>query len=156
MKRGGGSGMGFFTIGVAALFLAGFFLLVVFGAQSYRNTVAEQNGNMATRTLLSYLSMCIKDNDTAGSVSVRDTEYGPALIVADGDTGYALRIYRYDGALVEDFAASDAALKPDSAEVIGATDLFAVTEMENGLLAVDTDAGRVLIRPRSAEGGAAG
>ena len=46
MKKEHRSPIGLYTIGVAALFLAGFFLLVVFGAQSYRNTVAGQNGNM--------------------------------------------------------------------------------------------------------------
>ena len=53
MKEDNRSPLGLYTIGIAALFLAGFFLLVVFGAQSYRNTVAGQNGNMRSRALLS-------------------------------------------------------------------------------------------------------
>ena len=154
MKRGERSPLGLYTIGIAALFLAGFFLLVVFGAQSYRDTVAEQNDNGATRTLLSYLSTCVRANDTAGAVSVRDSELGPVLVVADGETGYALRLYRTESGLVEDFAAVDAALRPEEAELIGATDTFEITELSDGLLAVDTDAGRVLLRLRSGEGGA--
>ena len=148
--------MGVYTIGIAALFLAGFLLLVVFGAQSFRNAVAVQNGNMETRAILSYLATCVKANDTAGAVSVEDTEYGPALIVADGDTGFALRIYRFEGRLVEDFARVGAALAPEEAEVIGATDTFAIEEIGDGLLAADTDEGRVLLYVRSGEGGGAG
>ncbi len=154
MKRSASSPLGFYAIGIAALFLAGFFLLVVFGAQSYRNTVAEQNDNMTTRTLLSYLSTCVRGGDTAGAVTVWESEFGQVLSVADSSGGHALRIYRYDGGLVEDFAAADAALRPEEAEVIGATDTFEITELPGGALAVDTDAGRVLLHPRSGEGGA--
>ena len=86
MKRTERSPLGFYTIGIAALFLAGFFLLVLFGAQTYRNTVSGQTGNNRTRSLLSYFSTCLRSND-AGGVEVRDTEYGPALVIPDGDTG---------------------------------------------------------------------
>ena len=68
--------LGFYTIGVAALFLAGFFLLVVFGAQSYRNTVKGQNGNMQSRALQSYLSTTVKAYDAADAVSLTEE---PAL-----------------------------------------------------------------------------
>ena len=72
MRKEHHSPIGFYTIGVAALFLAGFFLLVVFGAQSYRNTVAGQNGNMQSRALLSYLSTTVKACDAAGAVSLTE------------------------------------------------------------------------------------
>ena len=48
--------LGLNMIGIAALFLAGFFLLVIFGAQSYRGTVAGRSGNMDDRALLAYLA----------------------------------------------------------------------------------------------------
>ena len=97
--------LGFYTIGVAALFLAGFFLLVVFGAQSYRNTVKGQNGNMQSRALLSYLSTTVKAYDAADAVSLtEEPEVGQVLALADGSSGYALRIYRKDGMLLEDYA----------------------------------------------------
>ena len=72
MKREGSSPLGLYTIGIAALFLAGFFLLVVFGAGSYRNTVSAQNDNMASRALLSYLSTTVKGHDSAGAVRVEE------------------------------------------------------------------------------------
>ena len=150
------SPLGLYTIGIAALFLAGFFLLVFFGAQTYRATVTSQTGNNQTRSLLSYLATCVSGYDTAGSVSVYESEYGTVLSVRDGDTGYGLRIYRYQDALVEEYAAVDAPLSPERAQVIGETKLFRVTTLSPDLLQAETDAGRVLLRLRTGRTGEAG
>ena len=148
MKQYKSSPVGLYTIGIAALFLAGFFLLVILGARSYRNTVSVQSGNMGSRALLSYIATSAKANDTFGGLDIGDGPEGQALIISDGDTGYALRIYKYNGSLVEDFAAVNSPLSPDSAMVIGATDKFTVDKSDNGIYSVATDAGRVLINPR--------
>ena len=149
MKQSERNPLGFYTIGIVALFLAGFFLLVVFGARSYRDTVKGEYGNMDTRALSSYLATCVKGCDTRGAVSIRDTEAGPTLVVADGDTGFALRIYRHEGQLLEDFAALDAPLAPEEAQVIGSTEYFELERPETDLLIVRTDAGRVVLHLRS-------
>lgn len=148
------SPLGYYTLGIAALFLAGFLLLVIFGAQSFRDTVAGQNDNTRTRTILSYLATCVRSNDTVESISVRESPESPVLVVRDSSTGYALRIYLHDGQLLEDFARSDDELAPESAAVIGETGLFSVQELSGGVLAVDTDEGRVLLHLRSGEGAA--
>ena len=153
MKREKGSPVGLYTIGVAALFLAGFFLLVVFGAQSYRGTVNGQNDNVRTRTLLSYLATVLHGSDTRGAVAVEETEDGPILHVTDGSTGFELRIYRHDGSLVEDYAAAGSPLRPEGAQTIGETERFVVERPADDLLRIGTDAGDVLLRLRS-EGGA--
>lgn len=155
MKQTKQSPLGLYMIGIAALFLAGFFLLVVFGAQSYRNTVAGQTGNMQTRALLSYLATSVKANDMTGNVSVEEADVGRVLVVADGSTGFALRIYRYDGRLVEDYAELDAPLAPESAMSIGTTASFEAEKTEDGLLYLTTDEGTVMLRLRS-EGGVIG
>ena len=152
VKREGSSPLGLYTIGIAALFLAGFFLLVVFGAGSYRNTVSGQNDNMDSRALLSYLATTVKGHDSAGAVAVREGAEGSILTLADGDSGYALRIYRCGGVLVEDYAPLDAGLRPEEAQSIGVTALFTV-ERQGDLLRLSTDAGQILLRLRS--GGAA-
>ena len=43
MRERRGISAGLLMIGIAAIFLAGFFLLVIFGAQSYRGTVVSQS-----------------------------------------------------------------------------------------------------------------
>ena len=100
VKRSGNSPLGLYTIGIAALFLAGFFLLVVFGAQTYRNTVEVQTNNNRNRALLSYFQTCVRSSDSAGSVYTVDSEYGPVLIVRDEDTGYGLHIFCWNGQLM--------------------------------------------------------
>lgn len=154
MKQSERSPLGLYTIGIAALFLAGFFLLVLFGAQTYRNAVRSQNGNYQSRSLLAYLSTCVKSGDTDGGVRVRQSDSGPVLVVTDGDSGYALRIYQSDGKLMEEYAPVDAELHPESAQTIGRTRVFSVEE-RSGMLLVTTDGGRVLLDLRSEGGGAA-
>ena len=155
MKKTGQGGLGLYTIGIAALFLAGFFLLVVFGAQSYRNTVGGQNRNMHSRALLSYLSTTVKAYDAEDAVRIdEDGKLGKVLVLSEGRSGYALRIYRADGSLVEDYARADAALRPEDAQIIGATEVFDPVLTTDGLLTVSCDAGKVLLHLRSEEAGA--
>ena len=138
------------------MFLAGFFLTVVFGAQTYREIAEGQSRNNEARALLSYISTCVRMNDTPGAVRVSREEGEPVLVIADGQSGYAIRIYRYGDSLVEDYGEADGALYPDMAQVIGETEEFRIEELENGAYAVVTDAGRVLFGLRSEKGVAAG
>ena len=145
------TGLGLYTIGIAALFLAGFFLLVVFGAQSYRDTVRGQNRNMHSRALLSYLSTTVKGYDAEGAIRVdEDSKAGKVLILSEGRSGYALRIYRINGTLVEDYARADAALHPEDAQIIGETTVFDPV-LTDGLLTVSCDAGKLMLHLRSEE-----
>ena len=93
------SPLGLYSIGIAALFLLGFFLLV--------------------------------DGDSA------------VLVIADGDTGYASRLYLSDGCLVEDYNEIDAPLDPEDAQTIGETGVFTVEEQAEGLLAETAKKGNV-------------
>lgn len=150
MNKNRHAGLGLYMIGIAALFLAGFFLLVIFGAQSYRSTVGGQNRNMQSRALLSYLSTTVKGYDAEGAVGIdEDAEVGKVLILREGRSGYALRIYRADGRLVEDYARTDAGLRPEDAQVIGETAVFDPVLTADGLLTVSCDAGKVLLHLRS-------
>lgn len=151
MKRSSRSYLGIYTTGVAALFLAGFFLLVVFGAQSYRRTVSSQTENNRDRALLSYFETCISGNDTRGAVHLRDSEYGQVLEISDGSAGYGLRIYAFEGKLYETYALLGSALTPGSDIAIGDTELFQAEFLREDLLQVTTDAGSTLIRLRSEE-----
>ena len=143
---------GIYTMAVAGVFLAGFFLTVIFGAQTYREIADGQNRNNEARALLSYISTCVRMNDTAGAVSVSQVEGEPVLVIADGQSGYAIRIYRYGDSLVEDYGEAAGALYPDMAQVIGETEEFRIEELGGQTYAVITDAGRVLFGLRSEKG----
>ncbi len=146
---------GIYTMAVAGVFLAGFFLTVIFGAQTYREIADGQNRNNEARALLSYISTCVRMNDTAGAGSVSQVEGEPVLVIADGQSGYAIRIYRYGDSLVEDYGEAAGALYPDMAQVIGETEEFRIEELGDQTYAVITDAGRVLFGLRSEKGVAA-
>ena len=151
LKENEKSPLGYYAIGIAALFLLGFFLLIVFGAQSYRDAVTAQHANNDARVLLSYVSTCVKGSDSEGCVQIREQDGQQVLVIADG-SGYASRLYLLDGSLVEDYGETDGPLDPDNAEIIGQTSVFEVEVLQDGLLAVTTDAGRSLVCLRS-EGG---
>ena len=104
---------------------------------------------MRSRALLSYFSTTVKGYDTAGAVSVRDSDYGQVLVIEDGGSGYGLRIYQYQGSLVEDYASLASALSPEEAQVIGETATFALCFQRDDLLSSETDVGNVLRHLRS-------
>ncbi len=143
-----GRSSGLFMIGITAVFLAGFFLLVIFGARCYQDAVSGQRRSMDCRTLESYFATAVKGYDRAGAVSVReDASVGEMLLIAD-DAGYALRIYAHGGQLLEEYALPDAEPAPERAQVIGQTKSFSAT-LEDGLLTVATDAGESLVYLRA-------
>lgn len=142
--------LGLYTIGIAALFLAGFLMLVILGARTYRDVAVNQTENNDTRALLSYLSTCVKSSDAAGRISVEESEYGPVLTIAN-DSGYALQIYQNGEKLLEEYRALGTALQPESADVLGTTATFAVEIQGSDLLKITTDVGSVLLHLRSGE-----
>ena len=150
MKKRSSSPLGLYTMGIAALFLAGFLLLVTFGARTSRDAAGNQRENNEARALLSYLSTCVKSSDAAGQVWVTEDTYGPMLVIGDG-SGFALHIYQKDGQLLEDYHRLGSGLFPEEATVLGDTETFSiVTDRE--LLTITTDAGHVLLHLRSGEG----
>ena len=153
MKRSGNSLQGLYTIGVTALFLAGFFLLVVIGARIYRDTLTVREQNNSARAQLSTVRTMLREADSSGAV-VLDTYNGARLLrIADGDTGYGLLIYAADGQLLQEYTDIAAQPDPQLAEVIAQTDTFDVSLQQN-ILTVTMDAGTVSVCLRS-EGGAA-
>lgn len=149
MRRDSRSPVTLMTMGIAGFFLAGFFLLVIFGAQVYQEIVGGQSANNHTRELMGYLVTCAKANDSQGAVRILEREDGPMLVIADGDSGYAFRIYKHDGALVEDYGPLESQPNPQAAMVICETEVFSVEEWGEGTFAVTTDAGVVLFHARS-------
>lgn len=152
MKNGSRNSAGIFTIAIVALFMAGFLMLVIFGAQAYKGTVGLQNDNREARALLAYVQTSVKDNDTKGAVSIEKTELGSVLSIADGDTGYSVKIYASDGKMMEYFGKTEAPIDVENSQVIGDTAVFELDMPENDVLTVKTDEGKVFIKLRSEEG----
>ncbi len=143
--------MTFYTMGVACFFLAGFFLLVILGAGTYRSTVEGQQENNRTRALLSYISTCARTGGGAWAVDIVEAEGTQVLEIADGSSGYCFRIYSHEGCLLEEYGKAGTEIDPSLAMEIERTELFLVERLAEDVYAVTTDAGRVLFSMRSEE-----
>ena len=152
MKNGSRNHMGIYTIAIVGLFLAGFFMLLVFGAKVYQGTVGIGNDNRDERAVLAYIQTIVKDNDTEGAVKVTESDSGRMLVISDGSTGYALKIYSEGGKILEEFGKEDSTPDPSNAQVIGETEVFELEMPEKDVLKVNTDEGSVFVRIRSGEG----
>ena len=143
--KNGRSSTGFYTMGILALFMAGFLLIVIFGANIYKGTVETQESNNNTRAILSSISSLSKSQDPGRIGIVKDDEVGAVLVVEEGDTGYAQKVYRYKGDLVQEYSRTEGALSPEGAQIIEKTKTFTVEKKGRSMIAVDTDAGQVLL-----------
>lgn len=151
MKRQKTPSMGMFTIGIAALFLVGFLLLVLFGAVTYQRTVDSQNRNNGERSILSYLSAVTKANDREGAFSVEDSSFGRMIVIREKD-GFGLRIYHADGKLLEEYSRLSIDPDPSSATVIADTERFELEEVKPGFWRIVTDQGESLLTLRTSDG----
>ena len=142
-KNRDGSIQEYYTLGITALFLLGFLLLVTFGAMIYQNSVASQSHNNETRSLLSYLLTSAKAN-VNGDISVQHNEDGDVLVIPDGDTGFATYITQNEGWLKEVYAQEGRPFSLSAANPIGKTELFEIEE-KGDVIYIRTDEGRVVI-----------
>ena len=100
MNREKTSPLGYYTIGIAALFLLGFLLLIVFAAGTYRDTVTGQDQNHQTRALRSYLEICTS-SASPEDVTIEESNGTAVLTIRDSGSRFGLRIYQQDGQLRE-------------------------------------------------------
>ena len=138
------SPLGYYTIGIAALFMVGFLLLIIFSSHVYRDTVTAQEGNSQTRALRSYLVTCTQ---TAASedIILKEGAEGTRLLIRDAGTAYGQQIFLHDGMLMESYGRLDAEEDPASAEPIARTEVFEVEPLSEDVYAVTTDAGRTIL-----------
>lgn len=147
MRRDSRSMVGFYTIGIVALFLAGFMMLLVYGANTYRDTVRNQNMNNESRSVLAWLQSSVQSHGEADIRVEQDEEFGTVLVIPERGTDYGQRIYQYEEELVNDYSRLDRELRPEAAQVLGPARVFEIQEEEGGLIRIRTEAGEVLMHP---------
>ena len=124
---------------IAVLFLV-ILLLVVFTAKSYERGVGSQYENDAQRILCAYVATAVKDH-VGDTVEPTDFNGYPGILIEDGDTGFAHKIYMTDGSLMEEYSLMDAQVNPETASKIGETNTFDITYVSDDLLEIKTDKG---------------
>lgn len=94
-----------FSVALLCVFLITGVLVIMTGANVYRNTVRNSDRNYHLQTSLSYITEKIRQNDSGG-VSLGETDDGvPALLLSSQyqDTAYITYIYACDGEMKELF-----------------------------------------------------
>ena len=129
---------GVFVFVLLGLFAVMSTLMVLLGAQMYRNTVDHSTANNEDRVLGAYVRSMIRAEDTSGAMETG--EYNGVKTLAmredlDGET-YVTWLYCYDGNMYEWFTSDDGDFRPESGTAICPAQSFE-PHLENGLLTVD-------------------
>ena len=124
---------------IAVLFLV-ILLLVVFTARSYQHGADAQYENDTQRVVCAYVATAVK-NHTNGEVTPEVFDGCPGILIEDGDTGFAHKIYLRGSDLLEEYSKADATINPDTASKIGETSRFDIAYVSEDLLEIKTDKG---------------
>ena len=94
-----------FVLALFVVFTLSALVLVILGANVYRQTVSYMDENYTARTAYSYLTEKVRQNDLYDSVSIGELEGTTALVLTQeiNDTTYATYLYLHEGNLRELF-----------------------------------------------------
>jgi len=129
---------GVFVFVLLGLFAVMSTLMVLLGAQMYRNTVDHSTANNEDRVLGAYVRSMVRAEDNRGAMEVGEYDGVKALAMRedlDGDA-YVTWLYCYDGNLYEWFTSDDGQFSPESGTAICPARSFEPS-LENGLLTVN-------------------
>lgn len=115
------------------------------GGRLYGVLSDSRAANDARRASLTYVAARLR---AAGAVRVEGRPEGDALVLDDG-SGYETRLYLYNGALVEEYAAADTDYRPAAAEKVADTRIFTVVQ-DGARYIITTDDGEVHVTLHSA------
>lgn len=94
-----------FVLTLFGVFTLSALVLVILGANSYKQTVSHMEDNYQSRTVCSYLAEKVRQNDLYDSISLGELADTEALVLSRtiSDSVYCTYIYYYDGSLRELF-----------------------------------------------------
>ena len=89
---------------------------ILIGSRVYENIRTRNDNSFFTDTALAYITNKIRQNDTAGSISVRDVDGTSVLILTSGndDNKYETWIYSDNGIMKELFTKAESGLSTES------------------------------------------
>jgi len=129
-----------------AVILSLVFLLTYIGTATYRFIISRKTSNSSDRGCLSYLRNQVKNHDTENAVEIRMDGKVLVLLEFDGEYTYELRIYEYDGELMEEYVPAGKETDPGKATKLTETDTFHAEFITPRLLKVTTGEGSAFIR----------
>ena len=92
-----------FVIALFTMFAVTAFLLILIGAKQYQHTADAMDANYEIRTISSYLTEKLRQNDCMGNVTISQIDGIDALAITtmENDVTYITYIYYYKDALRE-------------------------------------------------------
>lgn len=135
-----------FVLALFGVFAASALMLVTFGANVYKKTVANMNDNFTERTAYSYVMEKIRQNDSNDMISVEEIEGVPALAFtqSSGEEEFCTYLYLYDGQLKELFVRKSSFSGTNilsAGQDIMPMSAFTLEETEDGLIRLMMDTG---------------
>ena len=135
---------GVFVFVLLGLFAVMSTLMVLLGAQMYRNTVDHATRNNEDRVLSAYVRSMVRAQDAADAVNIVDHDGVHTLELMetlDDDEGYVTMLYCHDGYLYEWYTGVGHDFTPESGTAICPALSFE-PRLEGGLLTVDMTDGK--------------
>jgi hypothetical protein len=113
-----------FVLSLFCLFAISSVVLILFGTNIYKKTVASMDSNYASRTSVAYITEKIRQSDQYDSIYIDDSQGFKRLMMTQEINGvtYATSLYEYDGFLYELFARTDIELAADAGQQVIAID----------------------------------
>lgn len=129
---------GVFVIALFTMFAITSFLLILIGAKQYQHTADTMDANYESRTISSYLTEKIRQNDSLGNVVIAKLEGSQAIAIetVENDITYITYIYYYKDALREIVVNDSSVFSLDSGQEIIKTGGFTAEMMNDGLLKI--------------------
>ena len=143
----------------AALFAVFFIVLLsglAAGVSMYQAVAVNQLDTGEARMQAGLLASSIHANDEANALGTGNGPEGRALVLTKTDADgakYELRIYLYQGQVVQEYSVAGSAYTPDRAQPLVKSSTFDF-DLHGNLLVIRTDQGATNIALRSFQGGA--
>ncbi len=134
---------------------AALLMVALLGARLYRGVTDAQQANDQMRATLAYVQSRVAAADSADGVTLAEGPEGKAIQLATADSQFVVRIYLYQGSLVEETSLAGSGFAPDTAQTIAACGSFDAALTPDGVLTVTADGRTAYAAVRSKEAGTA-
>lgn len=128
-----------FVLSLFCVFAVLALFVVVLGANVYRNIAGDMDVNYNMRTSIAYLSEKVRQNDSAGSVEIRDVGGNDALVLTQqaADDSYETWIYAQGKKLREVTVAAGKKITPGDGQEIMDLSRLQLRKTDEGLIRME-------------------
>ncbi|HAM16264.1 MAG TPA: DUF4860 domain-containing protein [Eggerthellaceae bacterium] len=144
-----------FTVALLAVFFIVLMTGLASGVSMYQAVAANQMDTNMARMQAGLLASNVHANDVANSIGTGNGPEGRALVLTEHATdggAYEMRIYLYEGKIVQEYSVAGSAYTPERAQVLINSTTFDF-ELHGDLLVIFTDQGATNVALRSDQGG---